>query len=208
MKRDTIFRIITTVSILIFIFFFFESSRVGLPSYRNDTIIFSILLILFYFLRNMMNLNPVTYSLLSLAFIFHNLGVFGFYSTSPLPFEWDLWTHGFGLFAYSIMFYNYFKQYFTSEKKRNALILLLVIFSTLGIGAIIEMVEFSGYLYFGKGEGFLLYGAGDAQPDSGPSADYVDSMYDLFYNSAGALIGVLVCLIYYNLINKSPSSKY
>ncbi|MBI2110054.1 hypothetical protein HYT58_02700 [Candidatus Woesearchaeota archaeon] len=201
MKKDRKLLVITTISILIFIYFFFEASRVGLPSYRNDSIIFSVLMIVFYLIRNVMNLNPFAYSLLSLSFISHNLGVFGLYANSPFPFEYDLFTHIFGIFAYSIMFYNYFKKDFTKNLMANLWVIVLIILASLGVGSVIEMVEFSGYLYFGQGEGFLLYGAGDFQPNAGPSADYIDSMYDMFYNLFGALVGVIICGIYHR-INK------
>jgi len=63
--------------------------------------------------------------------------------------------------------------------------------AAMGVGAIVELYEFAGYLSMGEGEGGLGKGAGDVT-GTWISADWLNTMWDLVYNVFGAIIGLVI----------------
>jgi len=84
-----------------------------------------------------------------------------------------------------------------------------VFLCALGIGSVVESMEFMGYLKWGEGEGFFQFGSGDYEGLKGSDnmltiigGGYFDAMEDLIVNSLGALSGVLLIGIEFFLFKK------
>lgn len=153
-----------------------------MKDYINDSILFIIIISIVYRIRDKLNINRLRFTLIGLAMLLHNLGIFGFYGR----FEWyDILTHIFGLFAIS------FSMFFILEEhiQNKTLLVLVILLASAGVGSIIETIEYSGYLIGGKGEGLFLYGDGDFE--EGIDSAWIDSMDDLINNWIGSVVGIL-----------------
>ena len=90
----------------------------------------------------------------------------------------------------------------------NIFLLFIVLLVSLGIGSLIENLEFGGYLFLGEGEGGLYFGEGDAAP--GVDTDmrniagggWFNAMWDLVFNLLGALAAIIAMLIHRHMILK------
>ncbi|MBI2499403.1 hypothetical protein HYV88_04135 [Candidatus Woesearchaeota archaeon] len=192
-------------SIILFTIFSFYAYFSNVKDYINDSIIAIILVSIVFFLKKHINLYNYSFILLILGLVSHLSGVFGFYSSSPLLIQYDHFTHFLGLFAVSVIFFNFFKKFFSENKINNFLILIVIFLTSLGIGSLIEETEFLGFLKFGTGEGLLKFGGlGDTPSNEGMLRDidvlgggWINTMWDLVYNSLGALFGVIFMYIVY-----------
>lgn len=158
---------------------------------------FVIITLLFIFYKEL-NLNNFIFSLIFLALLFHNFGVFGFYNQSPFPFEYDHLTHIFGGVSLLILFLNFLIRFFTQSKRTNFFLILVAFLSALGIGSIIEVIEYFGYLFLGSGQGaFYFGGTGDITSGSDiMTGAWINSSLDMTFNLIGALIGIIIYFIY------------
>ena len=77
--------------------------------------------------------------------------------------------------------------------------MIIIFLAALGVGSLIEETEFLGFLKFGTGEGLLKFGGlGDTPLNDEMLRDidiigggWINTMWDLTYNSLGALFGVI-----------------
>lgn len=99
------------------------------------------------------------------------------YEMSFFGIRWDHYMHTVGGISIALIADRMVLREKFSVPRRIVILLLL----TLGIGAIHEMVEFFGYMYFGRGEGFLLFGAGD-------EGEWRNAILDLCFDALGAII--------------------
>ena len=87
----------------------------------------------------------------------------------------------------------------------------MIVLSSLGIGSLIETSEFLGFLKFGFGEGFLKFGGlGDTPLTESTLRDldiigggWINTMWDLFYNTLGSLFGAIFMYVLYLYKNKN-----
>ena len=198
------------LSIIVILFFVTSALLTKVYGYITDSIIIFIIMTLLYILYDKLNQNPLSYLIMLLALALHNAGVFGFYYKSPLgyfdpiweqhisphPFQWDHITHLFSGIALSLLFFSFFKKFFTEDKLHNFFIILSIFLIAQGIGAIGEIYEFAGYFFVGEGEGVTGRGAGDYSL-YWISSDWINTMLDLVYNFLGALIGIGLCYLFY-----------
>ena len=198
------------IGILTFSAFITYSTAINFFEYIPDSIIFIVLISIIYFFRKSLNLNPISFFLLIIALASHNAGVFGWYNISPLPIQYDHFTHFIGLFSVSLVIFNALKKYFTKNKVTNFLLMLMIFFASLGIGALVEQTEYIGYLQFGTGAGLLKFGGLGDTPGEGDlrqmdiiGGGWINAMTDLNYNFLGALVGII--LMYFT--NKYKSKK-
>ena len=163
-------------------------------------LLFSIfLVVVLYFLYKKFRLNTLTYSLVCLSLILHNLGAFGFYTDFFIPYDYI--THFVGIFSITLVIATFLSSDLSRDHKlrtRDLVILSLVVLAGLGIGSLVETIEFGGYLAWGKGEGFFQFGTGDyeilgqeAHLVDIVGGGYFDAMWDLIVNLLGALLAVL-----------------
>ena len=118
-----------------------------------------------------------SYSLLIFTLVLHSLFL---YNTKPFGVRFEHYMHFVGGFAIAIMTDRLFNERLSKPKR----FFLLLIFA-LGIGVIGEIIEWEGYKMLGIGEGFFKYGAGD-------EGGWDNSIYDLVFNSLGAVtMGIL-----------------
>lgn len=182
-------KIIAIASILLFIIIIIYSQLTNFHYYIIDSLIFIILTLILLLFYRKLNLNTTTFFSLLMAFTLHSLGAFKFYRSPPVPFEWDIVTHFFGILAATLFIYNIVLN--LSNNKHKPALFFIVILAAGGIGVMIEFVEFFGFMTTGFGEGFLGRGFGDFDPRI-VSSDYLNTIQDLFWNSIGSLFGFVI----------------
>jgi hypothetical protein len=200
--------IITLLAMAVYASFWFIARADGVLKYYGADIVFSALFVLFlHFTFRFWRLNVPVYTLLILGFASHLMGIFGWYNVSPLPLQWDHVTHGFPLFAFSLFLFNYARPWMSGRfwNRKTLGVLIVVLLAGLGIGAVIENIEFGGYLALGYGEGALFFGGpGDGVAITSAQEDiiqelgggYINTEVDLVWNAMGVVAGlVLMCLI-------------
>ncbi len=181
-------KVLTILALLFFLIVIIYCKLTSFKYYIADSIIFMVLTIVLYILYKPLHLNTTTLFFLLLAFSLHDLGAFKFYANPPTPFDWDIVTHLFGIFAATLMLYNIVLSFHAS--KHHVAIFLIVLLAANGIGVVIEFVEFFGFMTTGFGEGFLGHGFGDYDPRV-VSSDYIDTIQDLFWNTVGSVVGFI-----------------
>jgi len=110
-----------------------------------------------YFWRDTLKLNTLIFFILNGFILVHNLGAF-FYFDSFYGLDYDIYVH----FIYGVIFAVFIFHYLSSKynlKKSELFILTILI--VMGISSIHEVVEFTGAIAMGPGEGVLFFGAGD-----------------------------------------------
>jgi len=197
--------LLTLIGVIVYAAFIPLAYKAGNTGFIPDVVFFMLLPVVFNWLYELMQLSPVTYSLLILGPVPHALGTFGWYAHSPLPIAWDHFTHLAGLFPLALAFLLCFSQWMDSEvfTKKNALIVASVFLLVAGIGAMIELSEFAGYLALGFGEGGFRFGPGDgfegpagadftdAQAVTNIGGGWINTGWDLIYNTLAVLAGML-----------------
>ncbi|MFH1592481.1 MAG: hypothetical protein ABIB47_03895 [Candidatus Woesearchaeota archaeon] len=209
MKKSTL--IIFLVGILVFLFYAWYSYSSGVTDYISDSVILIGLLIVLFLVNRALNLSNFSLILVILGAVSHLSGVFGWYNASPFILQYDHVTHLVGLFAISAVVFDILKPYFGKKRFLNFVLLLMIFFASLGIGSIIEQVEYVGYLKFGTGAGLLRFGGLGDTPFNEENlramdivgGGWINTMLDLNYNFLGALAGTLVMY----LINKFKLKK-
>ncbi len=187
--------------------------------YWPDAAFFAAFIFFLHLTFGFWRLNVPIYILLVLSLVLHLCGIFGWYSVSPFPcIKWDHITHGIPLFSFTLFLYNFARQWMADQfwSARTWGILLLVFLSGLGIGAVIENIEFIGYLTLGFGEGGLFFGGpGDGQPVTSAQMDiiqdlgggYINTEVDLVWNFIGVFSAiVLMSIIRFGIRKKVPSA--
>jgi len=181
------------LSMLIFLGFIIIAYAINVKDYVNDSLLMMALLSILFFNYELLKLKPWTYLVITFAFAFHNLGVFGYYDVSPLFLQWDHITHLFGEFAAALFVYNYIYEsgFFKNKNKKEIFVALsMIVLIVLGIGVLVEFLEFFGYFIVGEGLGILGHGAGDINTEF-INNECFNTMFDFIYNTIGAVIGTL-----------------
>src|SRR3989344_9622307 len=198
-------KVIATSGIILFCLLMVRALLTKGYSWFFDSL-FSILVIIFcFFYSEKLKLPKISFCLVIFALFLHNAGIFGFYGSSPVSLPWDHVTHFVGLFAVGIFFFNYFKNQINFNHLcsfSNFFILFIILLASLGIGSLIENIEFTGYLTLGNGEGGLMYGEGDGIIDIADTdminiagGGWFNAMRDLVVNLLGALLGILIMVL-------------
>ena len=181
--------------VLSFLIIFFYTIYAKIFEYLLDST-FSILIISFLLLfYKQLNLNRISFSLIFVALIFHDLGIFGFYNQSPFIFPYDNLTHFLGGFSLTILFLNYFSKF--SNKNFNKYFLFLASFlCALGVGAVIDLVDYFGFLFLGEGQGVFYFGGTGDLINNNLGSAWINSSIDNLFNLIGALIGIMFYFIF------------
>ena len=116
-----------SLSLLIFLGGIFYAYLSGTHAYINDSIVAIIVISIAYRLRRILNLTPLSLSLITLSFILHNCGVFGWYNVSPIGFQWDHVTHLVGFFTIGFLGMHYGQTLFTKKKSHNVMIVTILL---------------------------------------------------------------------------------
>ncbi len=180
---------ILVVALAFFLFVIWYCVVTDYNYYIADSLTFIGLIIFLYVFYRKLHLDTFTFCMLAIAFALHDLGAFRFYANPPVPFDWDIVTHVFGVYAATIFLYNIISS--LTRGTHHSLLFFVVILAGLGAGVIIEFIEFYGFITTGFGEGFLGRGFGDYDPNI-VSSDYIDTIQDMIWNLVGAVIGFVV----------------
>ena len=188
-KEKLLFISFLVIFTALFIFSFFSRYK-----YLIDSLVAtSIIIFLFSFYKEL-NLTKTIFSLIFVSLLLHNLGVFGFYNQSPLPFSYDRLTHFVGGLSLALFFINFFNK---NLKTKFFFLVLFAVAASLGVGSIIEISEYIGFLFVGEGEGFFYFGGtGDITLKGNLDGAWVNSSTDMIYNLLGSLAGLSIFLFY------------
>ncbi len=207
---------ITVLALLLYVAFFAIAWLDNLVKYYGlDILFFAVMILFFHVTYAFWRLNAPIYTLIVLSFAAHLMGIFGWYNVSPLPLQWDHITHIFPMFSFTMLLFNFTRPWmdrFWSIKTWSVLLLLFL--SGLGMGAIVENVEFAGFLSLGYGEGGLFFGGpGDGMPITSAQADaiqefgggYLNTELDLVWNLMGTFTAlVLMSLLHFGIMKRGP----
>jgi uncharacterized membrane protein YjdF len=82
-------------------------------------------------------------------------------------------------------------------KTKFHILLILAVLASLGVGSVIEISEYVGFLFVGEGEGFFYFGGtGDITQKENTDGAWVNSSIDMIFNLIGSLAGLSIFLIY------------
>ncbi|MBD3259563.1 hypothetical protein GF371_02920 [Candidatus Woesearchaeota archaeon] len=201
--------------ILYFLIIILLDFLLGVRAYYYESIAFILLLIGFYSFYEKLRLNTPLFILLIIASGVHSLGVFGWYNVSPIGIPWDYVTHFFPFIIVSIFFFHFLSQYMSEKFSFKTLILIILVFlATLGVGSVVENVEYVGYLILGPGEGGLKFGTGDVSnvKDVERSIEitvggWYNTMNDLINNLLGAAIGTVLMAVHKYCLPKKKKQE-
>ncbi|MBD3361244.1 hypothetical protein GF358_00470 [Candidatus Woesearchaeota archaeon] len=206
--KDVFVKLTVLLGLALFLLLIIMSFVWQNTNFVPELIIFMVLAVFFYITYDKWNMTLPVYTLLILSFVPHSLGFMGFYLNSPLPIAWDHVTHVLPCFAFAVFFFQYLSQFMPKQllSVKSIFLILVVILAASGIGVIIELFEFSGFLIYGFGDGALAFGAGDACTGQLVSTfeeidqyggGWFNTMYDLIFNSIGVLSGVVLMSLFY-----------
>jgi uncharacterized membrane protein YjdF len=100
-----------------------------------------------------------------------------------LVLRYDNLIHTFGIFIATFVSYNMLKPHLSTRIKNNKFLLaLILILMALGIGAIIEVLEFGAVIFLGAAE---------------QVGDYFNNAWDLVFNLTGSIIACFFILYYH-----------
>lgn len=196
MKRPTVAGWLLAIALAVFATFIALGYVVDVRAYTLDNITFAVVAVILFLLWERWHITPAIYALVILSMAAHAAGVFGWYANSPVGIDWDHITH-FGLFPWTMLFWRALEQRIT----RRGALAIVCIGLTFGLGSVIELTEFGGYLVNGFGEGAFAFGAGDGFPGSDAPQDevisfvgggWINTGWDLVWNSIGAIFGILL----------------
>lgn len=216
--KDILVMLTTCVSVLIFLVLILMSFVWQNTGFVPEMVIFIVLAIFLFLTYDDWNLNLPVYTVVILGFLPHALGFMGFYLNSPLPVAWDHFTHVVPCFAFALFFFQFLSRYMDKRvfTKKSICLIAIVILAASGVGVIIELFEFSGFLINGFGEGALAFGAGDAcegqlvtsiEEIDAYGGGWFNTMYDLIWNSIGVLSGVLL-MVFLNKLRNLFSRRF
>ena len=185
-----------SISLAVFLGFILIAYMIDVKDYVNDSIFMILVLSFLFWNYKSFKFTPWVFFSIVFAFALHNMGVYGYYNISPVGLQWDHVTHFFGEFAAGVFVYNFFfaKGFFSklNGKMERFNVYLFVLLAALGIGVLVEFMEFFGYLVMGDGLGIFGHGLGDINTEF-INSEWFNTMFDLVYNFVGALVGVLFC---------------
>jgi len=188
-KNLTLFFVFLNLIILI-------NSFIQGTKFVYDGIIILIFLILLYIYYEKLFFTTLTFVLVNILILIHHLGSF-FYGRSFFGLEYDIYVHFLYGIIVSIYFYTFLssKINFNKHKLDKSELFFFAIILVMGISAIHELIEFSGALILGPGDGFLFFGAGDSGS--------FDTEWDLVNGFLGSFLGC--CLM--SLIRRKRLTK-
>mgnify|MGYP006288002357 CR=1 FL=1 len=113
----------------------------------------------------------------------HAIGILGPYSLA----HYDFFSHLFALFFLSLYIAEIVHA--ISGCPRNLVMFFILLFATIGISALHEIVEFLGYKLLGTGNSVFQMGSGDFTAEIGI---WQNSMIDMLFGTLGASLGLLL----------------
>jgi len=201
---DHYVRFLTVTGILIFLVMIPIAVINGVYGWIPDLILFMLLTLFYYWTYDTFKMNMPIFTLLIIGHILHATGIFGWYHISPVPIQWDHITHFFGVLPFALLFFRWMEQAMDIKlwTKKNLVILLAIFLAATGVGAVVELSEFVGYLSLGFGDGAFMFGPGDGVAGL-EGTDLIDAIgggwinegWDFVFNTLGVIVGMLIMLV-------------
>lgn len=197
--RDRYVTATTVIGALIFLTFIPIAIMNQTTGWIPDVILFLALTIFYYWTYDTWRMKLPILAILILGHVTHAMGIFGWYHISPIGIGWERVTHVLGSLGIGMLCYRFLGQWKAKgQAKRNRLVTIAIFLMALGLGAVVELTEFWGYLYLGHGEGALFFGPGDGVVGL-TGSDLVDVVgggwinegWDMTFNSLGIIIGMI-----------------
>ncbi len=129
------------------------------------------------------------YSIVALGIVLlsHNLKLYG---NVYYGIQFDMIMHFVAGFCIAIIVFQFLTNCEGIGCSSIIKIIFLSVFVTAGLGTVLEITEYFGYVNLPPGEGILHFGTGDA-------GEWTDSTWDMICNLVGAVIAsILMALIY------------
>jgi uncharacterized membrane protein YjdF len=187
-RHDRTLRLIAIVGSVVFLII---SATARVPTYRVNPVFLLPLMWLPYWLRRRLYLMPAHYLMYALAILIHDLGAYGFYQRSPLPFSYDILVHYYFAVAVTMILHRALAMNFPVLRPWQ--VNLTALLFMMGVGALHEIMEYMSYLLLGEERGMLK-----------PSTSYFfDTQRDLTNNLLGALTALLIVA----LVSKAFASR-
>jgi hypothetical protein len=214
MNKDVIS--VTIISILIYAILIPLSYYYGTQGFVPELILFMALGVFFAWMYNTLRLNIPILTVIHAGLILHSFGIFGWYYISPIPISWERITHFFGILPMAMMFYQFASQFMDTKlfTRKNIFLIITIFFAATGVGALVEVGEFIGYLTLGHGEGALMFGPGDSIDGFGGSdvideigGGWINASWDMIFNAFGAATAIAIMLLT-RLLYKKPTKAY
>jgi uncharacterized membrane protein YjdF len=150
-----------------------------------------------------LKITPEGFLLVNIGFLLHSLGSFGFYSLEWGIIGYDNIVHFFSSTAAAYVSFNFIARKLhirrnqkveeTVVDEHKVILIMLVIALVAMFGVIVEVIEFSGFLYLGEGEGIFFVGPGDSNRGGDSiQGQYIDTMSDIVVNTMGSILGVVL----------------
>jgi len=180
-RNDSVIFALACAASVIFIII---SATARVPTYRINPIFLIPLAWTPYWLRRGLHLHALHYALLIVAILLHDVGAYGFYQHSPLPFSWDILVHYYFAIPVTLILHRAIAVNYASVLRPWQAAVVALMFM-MGFGAIHEIMEFMTYLVLGEERGMLK-----------PSTSYFfDTQRDLTNNLLGTLTALTCAFI-------------
>ena len=172
-RNDTIVFALACAASVIFIVI---AATARVPTYRINPIFLIPAAWAPYWLRRRLHLHALHYALLIVAMLLHDLGAYGWYQRSPLPFSWDILVHYYFAVPITLILHRAIAHNYASVLRPWQAAVVALMFM-MGLGAIHEIMEYMTYLVLGEERGMLK-----------PKTSYfLDTQRDLTNNLLGTL---------------------
>ena len=203
------------ISIVVYLLFSFYNLING-SQWIFDSISSIIFIIFVFSIRKWFKIRRFEFLLINIALVIHNLGAFGFYSWSFWIIEYDNVVHFVASVVAAYVIFDFIaRKLHIKENQRvkstvvdehKVIFITIVIASVVMLGTFIELIEYGGYVFLGKGEGIFFTGVGDSGKLGVVGEHYDDTMNDILVNILGSISGVLV--YYYSEYKRKPWLRY
>ena len=192
-QKDSTLRFIAIAACVVFLII---SATAKVPTYRVNPVFLLPLMWLPYWLRHRLFLTPAHYILFAIAILIHDLGAYGFYQRSPLPFSYDILVHYYFAVAVTIILHRALAMNFPMLRPWQVNVTALLFM--MGFGALHEIMEYMSYLLLGEQKGMLK-----------PSTSYFfDTQRDLTNNLLGAMTALAIVLVFSRLQGRTSNIQH
>jgi uncharacterized membrane protein YjdF len=186
-------RKLIAIAIVACVIFAIISATAKVATYRINLAFLLPLMWLPFIFRRRLHLHPLHYAMFALAILLHDIGAYGFYRASPLPFSYDILVHYYFAIPITLMLYRALR--FGQPHLRSWMVGITSLLFMMGFGALHEIMEYCSYLLLGEEKGMLK-----------PSSSYFfDTQRDLTNNLLGTLTALLLIAVYHFAVGRYKS---
>jgi len=210
-------KFLAVIGVLIFLVMIPIAYINGVTEFIPDLFIFIALTLLYAWMYDTFRMTKPILTLLIFGHVTHSMGIYGWYHISPLPIQWDHITHFFGALPYALLFSRFLGQWADAKwlTKKNLLLMMAIFLSATGVGAVVEISEFAGYLSLGFGDGAFRFGPGDGEGLGKSDIDiinvigggWINEGWDFISNTVGIVTGMTI-MLFIALFQKKPDKAY